>query len=83
MQTRTTITHKFEPAPFPEDGVPALFRLIRTTDHESRRTDRELWKLDTSVTPYTEREVVATLTRRQVSELIADGADWLAWGGED
>ena len=81
MQTRDRVTHKFEPVG--DEKVPARYRLVRTTDHEVRRRDGELWKLDTSRTPYTERAVVAEFTRRQLAELIADGADWLAYGGED
>jgi DNA-binding LacI/PurR family transcriptional regulator len=81
MQTRTKVTHKFEPAT--DDKVPAKYDLVRETEHQARRSDREIWKLNTDVTPYVERDVVATLTRRQVAALIADGADWLAYGGED
>jgi hypothetical protein len=81
MQTRTTIKHRFEPVG--DDKVPARYQLIRETDHEIRRSDREIWKLNTDVTPYHERDVVAEFTRRQLAELIADGADWLAYGGDD
>jgi hypothetical protein len=79
MQIRTKITHKFDPA----GDDRTRFHLVRKTEHQARRTDREIWKADTSVTPYIEREVLATLTRREVAELIADGADWLAYDGKD
>ena len=45
--------------------------------------DRELWRLDIRKTPNYTREPVGEFTRRQLAELIADGADWLAYAGED
>ena len=77
METRTNITHKFEPVG--DDTVPARYDLVRITDHEARRSSRELWRLNTDVTPYHERDVIATFTRHQLSALIADGVDWLAY----
>ena len=79
MQTRIRHETRFEPVG--DARVPAAFVLVRTDTPETRRTDRELWRWDTrqAIT----RTELGTFTRRQVSELIADGADWLAYGGED
>jgi hypothetical protein len=78
MQTRTTVTHKFEPKG--EDGtLPLQFTLVRRTEHEARRTDREIWRLDGTVTPNLINEELTTFSRRQLCALIADGADWLAY----
>lgn len=81
MQTRIRVTYKFEPAG--DEKVPARYQLIRTTEYEARRTDRELWRLDIRRTLNYTREPVAEFTRRQLAELIADGTDWLAYDGKD
>lgn len=79
VQTRVTEEFKFDPhGPEVSGRVDMEYDLVKVTQHQARRTDRELWRLDTSVSQAYTREVVGTLTRSQVAKLIADGADWLA-----
>lgn len=80
-EKRTQVTLKFEP-----DGnerVPARFRLERHTTKQLRRRHGENFYDDSTQPDYHIREVLAVLTRREVSNLIADGVDWLAYGEED
>lgn len=78
-EKRTKVEHKFEPA-VGEDTPPERFDLVRLTEYQTRRSNREMWRADTDRgRPPRKRETLATFTRRQLASLLADGADWLAY----
>jgi hypothetical protein len=77
MDHRTKVEFKFEPEGDEKPGPIGSFQLVRTEDHETRRSERERWHTD--VSRY-KREVVADgITRRQMAALITDAADWLSY----
>lgn len=78
MQRRVRTKLRFDPKG--DDRVPSEYVLVRTDTPECRRTDRELWRREPDKPEA--RTELATLSRRQVAELIADGAEWLAYGGD-
>lgn len=78
MQSRTRTEYKFEPE---GEGLPETFSLIGELVTETRRSNRENWYQDYSMRSRT--VAAAELSRGQVAALIASGADWLAWTGED
>jgi hypothetical protein len=63
-----------------DKGPPVSFALYCTERHEYRPRVNASWHEDFS---QTRRERIADgITRRQLSELIADGADWLTYLGD-
>lgn len=84
MQTRTTRQADFQPTR-PEDPrlTPTHFDLILTITPQSRRTDREAWKLDPSVGQTDRKILIGNMTRREVAHLIATAADWMAYLGDE
>lgn len=77
MDHRTKVTFKFEAEDDEKPGPIESFQLVRDEDHQVRRSDREMWRTDPA--KY-KREVVADgITRRHMSALIADAAEWLSY----
>jgi hypothetical protein len=80
-ETRTRTKFRFDPAPDAKD-IPDRFVLKTDTAHQVKDGRAAGgW-----TTEHTEYGVILTpepLTRRQLADLIADGADWLAYLGED
>lgn len=64
-----------------DDGeLPVAFRLIAVTSIQSKDGRSTIWR-DTA--PATRTTLAENISRRELSELIAEGADWLAWDGTD
>lgn len=81
MEERTVVRHKFEAK---GDGQPPLeFDLIRETQVESRRSERERFYPKSYGPEDRQLEVIATFTRRGLAALIADGADWLSYVSDE
>jgi hypothetical protein len=82
MEKRSITEFHFEPAGTSTNtnGPVMHFRLVSITTHEARRSEREEWRQDSSHPQSRQRVVLAELlTRGAVKDLIADGADWLAY----
>jgi hypothetical protein len=80
-QKRDFVERKFNPVnEGDEHDPPARFNLEEHTARQTRRTDREIWRDEAGTH---KRVVLGVFTRREVSALVADGADWLAYLGED
>jgi hypothetical protein len=80
-QKRDFVERKFNPTnEGDEHDPPARFNLEEHTARQTRRTDREIWRDEAGTY---KRVVLGVFTRREVSALVADGADWLAYLGED
>jgi hypothetical protein len=77
MDHRTKVEFKIEAEGAEVPGPIHSFQLIRTEDHQIRRSDREHWRSDTDKIKW---EVIADgITRRQMVKIIEDAADWLAY----
>lgn len=84
MQTRTTSRVRFEPTGDANEAPPRAFALLRETEHQARRSERESWYQDSNYSgPNPQREILAELNRVQLRELLADGVDWLAYISDD
>jgi hypothetical protein len=81
MMYRTLRELKFEPEGPEVPGAIKSFRLELRTTRQSRRTPRENWQQDTSVPmpAHVRTPLAEGLSRRELSELIAEAADWLAY----
>jgi response regulator of citrate/malate metabolism len=80
-QYRVKVTYKFEPDEVERPGQPVKrFKLVQELEHQTRRSEREIWRMDTDKTPSHARNDLATgLSRSTLSALIADAADWLTY----
>jgi hypothetical protein len=82
MEKRRHVEHKLQPSKDSPDGGPVTkFDLVRTDCGEARRSAREDWRYDSDAGLV--RETLTTFTRAELVTLIADGADWLAYLGDD
>jgi hypothetical protein len=79
METRTAITHKIEPEGGTDGELPLHFALVRHTEQEARRSQREIWRQDSEHPQPVLDEKLTVLGRRELSDLLALGADWLAY----
>lgn len=77
MQERTKVTLKFDADGPEEPGPVKRYRLVRQTEPQTRRSDREHWQTDFS--RYTHEVVQDGITRGQLAALIADAAEWLSY----
>lgn len=81
MQTRMFPEFAFVPSGGGQTEPPRAFRLRFTMTPQSRRSNRESWRDDRSIG---EPEVTELpLSRSQLAALISDGAEWLAYLGEE
>lgn len=78
MQERTVTSFEFK-ARDEAEPLALSFDLIKVTQVEHRRHDRERWYPKGYYPPDREREVVATFSRGKLAKLIADGAEWLSY----
>jgi hypothetical protein len=64
-----------------DDGeLPAAFRLVVVTSAQSEDGRSTIWRDDA---PATRTTLAENISRCELSVLIAEAADWLAWDGTD
>lgn len=78
-ETRVKRTLKFEPDSGDDGQLPPTFRLVATDEPQKR--DGRTYPRWASTAPGTRTVLAEGVTRREVSVLIADAADWLSWDG--
>lgn len=72
----------FELNPADKEQVPQSWKLLRVSVHERRRSVREQWYKDSTVADNPVRDEIAVMSRNQITKLIGEAADALAYTGE-